>query len=99
MNSPVIILSGLTPEELAKVIQPMIREAIREELKAVLERQDEKLLSPSAACEKFVPKISKTTLSKWTDEGLIDAKKIGGKKFYLLSEIILKAAVIRKYKN
>ncbi len=97
MTNPTIILTGITPEDLAKVLEPMIRTFIQEEIKAALELKDDKLLSPREVCEKFVPKISKTTLADWTKKGLIEKKQIGGKVFYLFSEIVEKSKTLKRY--
>lgn len=65
----------------------------------LLGEKEEKLLSPAEACKIFVPKISKTTLSSWTNQGLIDEHRIGGRVYYLFSEILAKSKTLSKYKN
>jgi hypothetical protein len=61
--------------------------------------REEKLLSPAQTCLLFEPKISKTTLSTWTKQGLINEHRIGRNVYYKQSEILEKSKVLRRYKN
>ena len=98
MSAAPIILTGITPEQLAEAIKPVIRSIVREELTQILDKQEDNFLSPKEVCERFVPKISKTTLASWTNQGLLQDYRIGGRVYYLFSEIIEKAKTLKKYK-
>ena len=76
-----------------------IRLAVKEEMRATGNGQDsEKLISPAEACKLFEPAISKVTLAKWTNEGLIPMQKIGGRVFYKQSDIIEAGTKLKRYK-
>ena len=99
MKNPQIILSGFTAEEFTALLVQALRPIIQEEVKAALEKQPEQLLSPAEVCKRFVPELSKTTLAKWTDHGLLEKHQVGGRTFYKLSEVLEKAKTIKRYKN
>jgi len=90
-----ILITCSSPEQLIELLRPMFRE----EVKKLLEEKEEKLLSPDATCKIFEPKISKTTLTKWTNLGLIDEHRLGGRVGYKLSEILEKSKTLKKYKH
>ncbi len=98
MSVAPIILNGITVEQMGQLLEPMLRQIVRQELSQILDKQKDQFLSPKEACERFVPKISKTTLAKWTAQGLIKEHRMGGRVFYLFSEIIDKAKTLKKYK-
>lgn len=93
-----IILNGITVEQMSEILEPMLRKIVRQELSQILDKKEDKLLSPKEVCERFVPKISKTTLANWTEQGLLNQYRIGGRVFYLFSEIVEKAKTLKKYK-
>lgn len=70
---------------------------IEEKLRAASAGQQEKLLSPAEACKLFEPAISKVTLSKWTNDGLIPLQKIGGRVFYKHTDIIEAGTKLKRY--
>ncbi len=90
-----ILLNGITPEQLANLLRPMIRD----ELRNILAAQDEKLLSPAETCKLFKPAITKATLTSWTKQGLIQDHRLGGRVFYLQSEVLEKTLKLSKYKG
>ena len=90
-----LILTSFTAEELVDLFRPMIEEVIL----SIVGEKEEKLLSPAETCKLFQPAISKTTLSTWTKQGLIDEHRIGRNVYYKLSEILEKSKVLRRYKN
>ncbi|MEJ7821487.1 MAG: helix-turn-helix domain-containing protein [Chitinophagaceae bacterium] len=59
----------------------------------------EKYLSPNEARALFYPAISKSTLYRWTLEGLIKKHRIGGKACYKLSEIETATKSLKSYKQ
>ena len=89
-----ILLNGISPEQLVELIRPMIQQEV---CKMMLERE-EKLISATKACEFFASKISKPTLKNWTDNGYLKEHRIGGRVFYLESEIINSCKTLKKYK-
>jgi hypothetical protein len=91
MESKVVLIS---PEELSS----MIREAVRQELQTTrLENGGEKLISPAEACKLFSPAVSKPTLKKWTDDGLLNMHRIGGRTYYKHSEVLASTITIKKF--
>lgn len=60
-------------------------------------QQKDKLYSPSEACKMFVPAISKPTLSKWTDEGLLPVSRLGGRLFYRHADLLTAGSNRKKY--
>ncbi len=99
MKNPQVILSGFTVEEFTALLVQALRPIIQEEVRAALENEQEKLLSPAKVCERFEPRLSKTTLTKWADQGLIEKYQMGGRTFYKLSEILQKSKTLKRYKN
>ena len=89
-----ILLNGLSAEQLIELLRPMIREEIRQ----ALFEQPEKLLSPAETCKLFNPAITKATLTSWTKQGLIQEHRIGGRVFYLQSEILASTKQLKKYR-
>ena len=59
----------------------------------------DRLYSPEQACKTFHPAISKQTLKKWSDDGLIQYKKLGGRVFYKYSDLMDAGAHLQKYKR
>lgn len=89
-----IILSGLTAEDLVELFRPMVQQ----ELKALIDQQPERLLSPAEACKLFQPPITKPTLKAWTDKGLLQDHRIGGRVYYKQTEIISGMQTLKRYK-
>ena len=61
------------------------------------EEQQAELISPDKTTELFDPKISKVTLSQWTDKGLLTKYYIGGRTYYKRGEVIEAAKSLKKY--
>lgn len=96
MNTGIqILLNGLSTDQLLELLRPMIKEEMRQ----AMSEQEEKLLSPAEACKLFKPAITKATLSSWTKQGLLQEHRIGGRVFYLLSEILASTKKLSKYKS
>ncbi|HEY8658806.1 MAG TPA: helix-turn-helix domain-containing protein [Hanamia sp.] len=91
-----IILSPIPLDTLLQSLRSIIKEEIQAEQ---LNELQEKLLSPAEACKIFQPKISKPTLTKWADNGLIQERKIGGRIFFKYSDLIEAAKTLKKYKK
>jgi len=90
-----ILLSGISPSQLVELLRPMIREEVR----LVMAEQEEKLLSPAETCKLFKPAITKATLTSWTDQGWLQMHKIGGRNFYLQSEVLASTLKLGRYKS
>ena len=90
-----IILSGLTASDLIELFRVMVKDEINQ----MLEKQEEKLLSPAETCQLFQPKISKVTLTSWAAKGLLNDYRIGGRIYYKQSEILEKLTTLKKYKS
>jgi hypothetical protein len=59
----------------------------------------DQLYSPEKACKLFNPAISKVTLKKWCDAGLIEFKKLGGRIYFKHSDIISAGSRLKRYKR
>ena len=90
-----IILNGVTLDQLVEVFRPMIKE----EIDKIKSKDEERLISPSETCKLFVPTITKATLTSWTNQGLLDQYRIGGRVYYKKSEILEKTKKLCKYRN
>ena len=90
-----IILSGMTAPDLIELFRVMVKE----EVSQMKDKQEEKLLSPAETCRIFQPSISKVTLTSWTNKGLLQDHRIGGRVFYKQSEVLAKLTTLKKYKN
>jgi hypothetical protein len=75
------------------------RPMIREEVRLVFSEQEERLLSPAETCKLFVPTITKATLTSWTEKGWLQEHRIGGRVFYLKSEVLASTLKLGKYKS
>jgi hypothetical protein len=73
-----------------------IREAVRAELQNMW---GEQLLAPAEAIKLFNPTITKLTLQRWTDDGLIPMQRLGGRIFYKRSDILDAQANHKKYSH
>jgi len=90
-----ILLNGISAEQLIESLRPMIREEVR----LVFSEQEERLLSPAETCKLFIPTITKATLTAWTEKGWLQEHRIGGRVFYLKSEVLASTLKLGKYKN
>ncbi len=90
-----ILLNGLSVDQLIEVLRPMIKEEMRQ----VMAEQKEQLLSPAEVCKLFKPAITKATLASWTKQGFLQEHRIGGRVFYLQSEILACTTKLSKYKG
>ncbi|HEV3251517.1 MAG TPA: hypothetical protein VGZ71_11225 [Puia sp.] len=80
----------------SELLIEQIRSVIKEEIKSMME---ERLIAPAEAIKLFKPKISKQSLTKWTDAGLIPVRRVGGRIFYRISDILNAGAKIKKYQR
>lgn len=90
-----ILLNGLSTDQLLELLRPMIKEEMRQ----VMSEQEEQLLSPAEVCKLFKPSITKATLASWTKQGFLQEHRIGGRVFYLKSEILAGTTKLSKYKG
>jgi excisionase family DNA binding protein len=87
-----ITLISITLDELKN----LIKEAVREELEAREQKEDEKMLSVSEVSTLFG--VTKATVYNWTTEGKLSKYKVGGKVFWKYSEVMEAAKQLKKYK-
>ena len=90
-----ILLNGITIDQLVESLRLMIREEVR----LVFSEQEERLLSPAETCKLFIPAITKATLTSWKEKGWLQDHRIGGRVFYLKSEVLASTLTLGKYKN
>jgi hypothetical protein len=91
-----ILLSPIPLEELFEKFKALIRAELQSELQL---NEAEKLVSPSEVCAMFQPKISKPTLTKWTNDGRLKMYRIGSRTFYKKGEVLEAAKTMKKYKG
>lgn len=94
MEANQILLTPVSLDNLLSQIKDIVAGAVKEHQNTELK---EMLLSPAETCTLFKPKISKVTLHEWTKQGLIPARRIGGRVYYNYGEVIESAKRIRKY--
>lgn len=88
----------LSPIRMSDLVASL-REIIKEELRAAQGAQEQdKLMSPADACKIFTPKISRGTLSNWTNDGLIPVQRIGGRLWYKHSDLLTAGSTLKRYK-
>ena len=93
MQTPIQFISV---SELMAVLQPLIENAVEGSIKKDLQ---EKLLSIDETRKLFSPKISRPTLDKWTDKGILARYYVGGRPYYRYSEIIAAIQNDKRYKT
>jgi predicted DNA-binding transcriptional regulator AlpA len=82
-------------DQISEIISRKVTEAVNSNSKKA---DDEKLISSKEACELFQPAISRPTLHSWAKQGKIQPRYTGGKRvFYLKSEVMEAAKVIKRY--
>lgn len=89
-------LCVLPAGELAKLVDGVVKKNLAEYSEKVTEQ---KLLSPSEACKLFYPVISRTTLSRWTTAGLLNAHSYGGRIYYKFTEILEAGKTLKKFQK
>jgi hypothetical protein len=80
-----LILCTYTPEELKRIINHAVMEAVKTINPQTSIQQTETLLTRKEASEKL--KISLVTLNDWSKRGIIQSYLIGGRVYYKESEI------------
>jgi hypothetical protein len=63
------------------------------------ERQNEQFLSPTELCGLFNPKLSKTTLAKYTKQGRFTAYNVCGRVVYKYGEVMSAIQGLKKYQR
>jgi hypothetical protein len=92
-----VVLSAIPIDQIASIVETKVREGVAKAFQLHNQSSDERFLSPAETCKIFQPHISKVTLHQWTKDGLIQSHRMGGRKYYLLSEVIAAAKSIKKY--
>lgn len=91
-----VVLSSIPLTRLRDEIKQTLFEVLEESKRKEL---SEKFLGSQQVCELFNPKLSKTTLAKYTNQGLLKGYFIGGKLVYQYQEVIDMVTKIKKYKR
>lgn len=79
-------------------LETTLRKIIRSELESArTAEQNDRLISPGEACRLFSPPISKTTLAKWTKEGLLQDQRVGGRVYYRYGDILNAGKSLKRY--
>lgn len=73
----------VSAEDLRKVLSEMVSSLKEQRIEE--KREMDERLTPNEAVERY--KLSKPTLWRWGKAGLLSSVKLGGKRFYLKSEI------------
>lgn len=72
-------------EQFQNLITDTVNEALKKNSKQFGQRPSKGFVTRREACHKL--NIHETTLSRWTREGRINSKGIGGRVYYLISDI------------
>lgn len=80
-----IILQGLTVEELLKNVETIVQVKLEEHLQKHSSKTSVRYLSTKEVCE--ILQISKPTLYDWTKQGLINSYRISTRVYYKSDEI------------
>ncbi len=83
-------------EQLLTRFRPIIREEIIAERTAELMQ---KFISQKEACEMFQPKISRVTLNKWCNDGLLKDYRLGARIYLKYGEVLQAAKHLSRYKK
>ena len=79
-------------EDLAVMVAQTVKAVKTEELQ-------DKLLAPAEAVKLFQPAITKVTLTAWTNQGLLQDYRFGGRVYYKYSEIMEAGKSLKRYKK
>lgn len=91
-----IILSSITIDELVNKVTESVLAAIAENKNLEL---NQKLISPAETTALFSPKISLSSLNRWTKQGLLKQYRVGGRLYYRQSEVLEAAKELKQYKK
>ena len=90
-----MILQGCSIADVMEALRIVVKQELQQSIPH--QQKEEKLLSAKETCKLFVPAISLTTLHAWTEKGLLIPHYLGGRKYYLQSEIIEAAKTLKPY--
>jgi|GEM_PF-6621700 len=92
-STPMVFMSV---EQLEQVIDNVV-------LKRINEKQEKELqaryLSAKEVTALFSPKISLATVHNWSNQGLLKKHMIGGRCYYLYSEVLQATHSIKRYQK
>ena len=91
-----IILSPVPLDDLVAMITAKVAETISQQQQ---KQQEERLLSPSEACQVFKPAVTRQTIHSWQAAGHLQRHIIGTKVYYKLSELLAAGTTLGKYKK
>lgn len=91
-----VILSPIELGELLEAVRGIVKEELQAEQSQKLQAT---LLSPKEVCQLFNPSISLVTLNSWTKQGRLQERRIGGRVYYMYSEVMAAVKVISRYKR
>jgi hypothetical protein len=89
-----LLLSSIPWERLKEEINEIVAATIKAQLR---ENLQEKLLSPTETCAIFQPKLSKTTLKKWSRDGRLKEHRFGGRVYYKYGDVLDASKTLRRY--
>lgn len=82
------------------IILPAVRQVFQEELASKLNADlQARYLSEREARQLFKPSPTRQTFINWEHRGLVTAYMIGGRKYYLFSELTAAVEKIKKYQR
>jgi excisionase family DNA binding protein len=84
MKQPTMVL--MTEAQLAQLMESVVEKTVASMTKNAYKLNDDCLLSVAETCN-FMG-VTRCTLSKWTDEGIIPRIKKGGRVFYKKSDLL-----------
>lgn len=95
MTGSHIITSGISTDQLLELIRLVTREEVQTAVKQL--QGEEKFITVNEVCKLFEPEISRVTVYRWTKEGILIPHIIGGKTYYLKSEVFAASTALKKY--
>ena len=84
-----------SPNELAELIDGRLKKSLKQlEKKIVAKDASDEIVTPDELCRIF--KIDRSTEWRWQRSGKIQAYGIGGRRYYLLSELLEALQLVKK---
>lgn len=92
-----VILSSIPVSSLIEMIDNAVEKSLSKKLVAKERVDESQLLSPNETCKLFEPAISRATLWRWDKAGILKSQKIGGRVFYVKTDVEEVAKNYTKY--
>lgn len=91
-----IILQGMTTDQLLSIIRNTVKEQVQEIVKEKEEyKKAEGVLLTTEEAAEFL-KVEKDTIYSWRKQGLIQARKISSRTYYLKQDLIDGMKIIKR---